>query len=593
MSLDPHSYARPSEARVVHVSLDLAVDFERRRLEGTASLDFQAAPGAREIVLDTRGLVIHAVTGPGGAPLGYELARADPLLGSALTIPLPESGARVSIRYSTGPEAPALDWLAPAQTAGGVHPFLFTQGHAIETRSYVPLQDSPGIRQTYDARISLPRPLTAVMSAASIGRTDAPDGRSRVFSFEMKQPIPAYLIALAAGDLGFRAIGSRTGVFAEPATLERAANEFVELERMMEAAERLGGPYRWDRFDVLVMPPSFPYGGMENPRLTFASPTIVAGDRSLTTVVAHELAHAWAGNLVTNATWNDFWLNEGVTVYLELRMNEALWGAERAEMLKTFGWRELEAQIESAGAASPDTRLRYDMTGRDPAEGVTPIPYLKGAAFFWSLERALGRPRIDRWLRGWFDRRAFTSVTTDTLLCDLDEHLFEGGAPPFDLSRWIDQPGVPADGAPAPSRALDEIDAAAAAFAGGALARSLGAEAWIPAEWRLFLGTLLRAPIGPERLAELDGAFLLSKSGNAEVLFAWLRLAARTHWDPALPAIERFLLETGRGKYLRPLYTELLASEWGSALAERAYAAARPRYHALVRAALDRLLARG
>lgn len=592
MTSDPHSFARPQEARVTHVSLDITLDFEARRLHGSATLDLAVAPGAREVVLDTRGLEIEEVTDGAGTPLPFTLGAPDPVLGSALSISLPPGTERVSVRYAAGPEADALQWLAPEQTAGGEHPYLFTQGHAILTRTWLPTQDSPGIRQTYDARVTVPRPLSAVMSAEHLPPVDAPAGDARIFAFRMRRPLSPHLIALAAGDLAFRATGPRTGVFAEPKVVERAAREFADLERMMDAAEALGGPYLWERFDVVVMPPSFPYGGMENPRLTFVSPSLIAGDRSLVTVVAHELAHAWAGNLIINATWDDFWLNEGVTVYVELRMNEALWGGERAGMLKVHGWRELSAEVERQGAASPDTRLHYDMRGRDPAEGVTVIPYVKGAAFLWTVEQAVGRERFDRWLRGWFERRAFTSVTTDHLLADLAQHLF-GVASwreiPVDVERWVYEPGLPAEAAPPPSPILEKVDASAADFLAGAPAAALGAAAWGAHEWRHFLGTLL-GELPPARLAELDAAFGLSSSDNAEILVAWLRLAARSRYTPALPAIERFLLAQGRGKHLRPLYTELLASEWGTPVARRVYAGARSRYHALVRAALDKLL---
>ncbi len=594
--VDPHSYARPDEARVVHVSLDLEVDFEARRLRGSATLDVALLRPTRELVLDTRGLVVEEVFGEDGEPLPFALAEADALLGAALTVTLPKpspsmrDATRVTIRYATGPGAPALDWLEPAQTAGGEHPFLFTQGHAIETRSWIPLQDSPGIRQTYDARILVPRALSAVMSAEQRGPTDAADPASRVFAFEMREPVPSYLIALVVGELGFHATGPRSGVYAEAATLARAAYELGEMEAMIEAAERLVGPYRWERFDVVVMPPSFPYGGMENPRLTYASPTLLAGDRSLTTVIVHELAHAWAGNLVTNATWNDFWLNEGVTVYLELRLNEALWGEERAGILQTFGWRELLAEAERIGAGSPDTRLRYDMTGRDPVVGVTAIPYLKGAALFWTLERRVGRERLDAWLRGYFDRHAFTSVTTDELVADLRAHLFIDEASPVDLEAWIDAPDVRAEGAPPPSPALARVDACAVAFAEGASPASLDVTTWRPQEWRHFLVSLQARALAHERLEVLDRVFALSSSTNAEILAAWLRLAAKRRYDPALPALERFLTENGRGKYLRPLYGELVATPWGASFARRVFDAARPRYHTLVRTALARLL---
>ncbi|MFO0761609.1 MAG: M1 family metallopeptidase [Byssovorax sp.] len=591
MSRDPHSYACPDEARVTHLDLDLAVDFDKKRIAGQVALDVTLAPGAHEVVLDTRDLELYAVTDAEGAPLPHRLGERDPLLGTSLTVDLSGGARRIVIRYTTGPDAPALDWLSPAQTAGGEHPFLFTQGHALQTRSYIPTQDSPAIRQTYAARITVPSPLVALMSAEHLGVTDAPGGAGKTFSFRMREPLPPYLIALAVGDLGFRATGPRTGVFAEPSLLDRAAHEFAEIERMIDVAEGLLGPYRWGRFDVLVMPPSFPYGGMENPRLTFTSAGLLAGDRSLTTVVAHELAHAWAGNLVVNANWDDFWLNEGFTVYVELRMNELLWGKERVGMLETYGWRELSAEIERLGPTSPDTRLCYEMKGRDPVVGVTVVPYLKGMSFLAALEKAVGRPRFDAWLRGWFDRHAFQSVTTADLEQDLGEHLFGGGPAPLDLDRWLRAPGLLPEAAPAPSRALAEVDARAADFLAGAPAVSLGAGAWCAQEWRHFLGTLLGKATS-EQLAALDDVFGLAESGNHEVRFAFLRAAARSRHTPVLPAIERFLGESGRGKFVRPLYNELLGSDWGREVAHRAYAASRPRYHRLLQGALDPLFSK-
>src|SRR5690606_15890638 len=297
-AVDIHSYARPVEARVTHVELDLTADFEARRLAGTATLDIAREAGADSVVLDVKTLEIEAVTTPDGHPLPYAFGPEDPILGRALAVKLPDGVDRIVIRYATSPDAAAVQWLEPAQTAGKRRPFLFTQGQAILTRTWIPTQDSPGIRQTYSARIVVPEGLRAVMSAEMLTPDGEPvEGRRgvRAYRFRMSEPIPPYLIALAIGELEFREVGPRTGVYAEPPAIEAAAAEFAELEEMLAAAERLYGPYRWGRYDVLVLPPSFPFGGMENPRLTFATPTVLAGDRSLVSLVAHELAHSWSG----------------------------------------------------------------------------------------------------------------------------------------------------------------------------------------------------------------------------------------------------------------------------------------------------------
>ncbi|MFO0616811.1 MAG: M1 family metallopeptidase [Polyangiaceae bacterium] len=589
-SVDPHSYGRPSEARVRHVALDLDVDFRAHVLRGKATLDLDVADFARSLVLDSRRLHVDRVVDAAGRALAFSIGAHEPVLGAPLTVELPRGTTRVAITYRTHADAEALEWLDPVQTAGGAHPFLFTQGHAIQTRSWIPLQDSPRVRVTYEARITVPRELVAVMSAEHLGGAPAGDEERSTFTFRMAEPIPPYLIALAVGDLATRAIGPRTAVFAEPSWIERAAHELGEAERMIDAAEALGGPYRWGRFDVVIMPPSFPYGGMENPRLTFASPSIIVGDRSLTTLVAHELAHAWAGNLVTNATWNDFWINEGTTVYLELRIHEVLWGATRARMLHTWGYRELVAEIERVGTSSPDTRLAYDMTGRDPAVGVTIIPYLKGAAFFWTIENRVGRPRLDRWLRGWFDRRAFQSVTTAELLADLRAELFTPADEPIDLEAWVSTPGVPDAAPPPPSELLDRVDAAAKALAAGTAPGAIDTRGWTPHAFRQLLGALLASPPPLAQLDALDAAFGLSASTNCEVTLPWLRLLVKLRGERAAAPVEAFLRSQGRARYLRPLYADLLEAPWGSAFAKRVYAEARPAYHALVRAALDALL---
>ena len=349
---DIHSFARPVEARVTHVALDLRADFAEKRLSGTATLTVARQHAATELVLDTRELEILRVTDGRGAALAHALAEADPILGRALRVTLPAPAEPVVVTYRTAPTSAALQWLAPEQTAGKRLPFLYSQGQAILTRTWIPTQDSPGIRQTYEARIAVPRDLRAVMSAESLTPDGPIVGQDRTFEFRLTEAIPPYLIALAVGDIQSEPLGPRSGVYAEPTVLKAAAFEFADLEQMVRAAESLLGPYRWGRYDLLVLPPSFPFGGMENPRLTFATPTVIAGDRSLVSLAAHELAHSWSGNLVTHATWSDFWLNESVTTYVERRIMEAIYGAERAGILEALAWRDLQDEIKRLGGPS-------------------------------------------------------------------------------------------------------------------------------------------------------------------------------------------------------------------------------------------------
>jgi aminopeptidase N len=586
---DPHSFSRPQEASVRHLRLDLDVDFAARRLAGTAVLELERSPRASELVLDTWGLAIEEVLDQRGAPASFELGADQGLLGRALTIELEPDTTGVSIRYRTSPEATALQWLEPRQTAGGRHPFLFTQSQAILARTWIPLQDTPSVRFTYEATVRVPAGLRAVMSAEN-PRAPSSDG---VHHFRMPQAIPSYLMALAVGDLGFRELGPRSGVYAEPAVVDAAAWELEPTEAMIDAAERLYGPYRWGRYDLLVLPPSFPFGGMENPRLTFATPTILAGDRSLVSLVAHELAHSWSGNLVTNATWNDFWLNEGFTTYFEMRIMEELYGRDKSESLALLSRQELEHEIEQIGAAAADTHLELDLAGRDPDSGMTPVAYDKGYLFLRLIEEAVGRERWDDFLRRYFDRFAFQSMTTARFLEWLERELLAHTPgvtlESLEVEAWIHGPGLPTN-APLPrSDAFARVDAELARWRDGVAAAELDARDW-DTQARLHFLRNLPADLSAERIAELDAALGLSATRNSEVLAAWLLYAIEHDYAAAYPALESFLLRQGRRKFLKPLYEALAATEAGRERALAIYRRARPGYHAVSVRTVDSIL---
>ena len=287
-AVDPHSFAKPLEARVTHVALDLDVDMAGKRIAGTAALDVDAKPGVGTIILDDKGLDIASIDDGHGKALSWQVGAVDPKLGAPLTVQI-GAARHFVVHYKSAPDAGALQWLTPAQTAGKKLPFLFSQGESIENRSWIPTQDSPGIRQSWEARITVPTGFTAVMSGQKDERPDTasiPVGKAR-FAYRMQHPVPSYGIAIAVGDLAFRSLGPRTGVWAEPATLPAAATELADSEKMVSAAEQLYGPYKWGRYDVIVLPPSFPFGGMENPNLTFLTPTFIVGDKSLEIGRAH------------------------------------------------------------------------------------------------------------------------------------------------------------------------------------------------------------------------------------------------------------------------------------------------------------------
>jgi aminopeptidase N len=588
-SHDPHSFAQPDSARMTHLSLDLKVDFKRQVLEGTATCLVDVKPGAPAVLFDTRDLSIASVAVDGQPVRDFQLGDSVEFLGRALRVPVTEGKHAVLIRYSTSPKAAALQWLNPQQTAGKKQPFLFTQSQAILARTWAPVQDSPGIRFTYDATLRVPDGLMAVMSAEN------PVARSQdgIYRFKMEQAIPAYLLALAVGDFDYHRYDHRCGVYAEPTTMGAAADEFTDLPKMIAAAEQLYGPYAWGRYDLIILPPSFPFGGMENPRVTFATPTIIAGDKSLTTLVAHELAHSWSGNLVTNATWNDFWLNEGFTVYFENRIMEALYGKDFADMQRRLGQDDLLETVNDLGAANPDTRLKLDLKGRDPDDGVSDIAYEKGNNLLLVIEQYTGREKWDRFLNDYFRKHAFSTMTTEAFLEELRAGLFAqdpGGWDSLKIEEWVYRPGLPANMLRIESERFNKVEQVVANWKNGVVPTKEATNGWSAFEWVHFLRSLPDS-LSQQDLRYLDDTFGFSRTGNNEILFAWMEYAIRAGYSTVYPALESFLTEVGRRKYVKPLFQALLKTPQGRVEAQKIYAAARPNYHPITQATVDELMA--
>lgn len=585
---DVWTYAHPAEARVTHVDLDLDVDFAAKVVRGTAVLDVLAGRGAKAIVLDTLELDIFSITDERGRKLAYTVGARDAELGSPLTIQL-NGAKRIRIAYASRPGARALQWLTPEQTAGKRHPYLFSQGQAINNRSWIPTQDSPGIRQTWRAKVTVPEGLTAVMSARADVAGGRPANGKRAFTYTMTHPVPPYLIALAVGDLRFRSLGPRSGVWSEAGMLDKAAAEFADVERMIDAAQALYGPYRWGRYDMLVLPPSFPFGGMENPNLTFLTPTIVTGDKSNTDVVAHELAHSWSGNLVTNATWSDSWLNEGFTTYFENRIMEALYGKERAAVNSELDFAGMVRDVKTAGGdAAPTTRLHGE-----PGETAGQLDYFKGSTFLRTIEYAVGRKRWDAYLRTYFDRYAFQPQTSAGFLADLRRNLIKGDRAleaKLQLDRWVYQPGVPSNAVHVRSATLARVDALLAAFNAGGPASAIDTTGWSTQQWKRFLDNLPRQQ-SAARLKQLDDALKLTNSPNAYVQSAWFDLAIANRYEPVVPALEDYLTRVGRNLLVTPLHRGLKAQgEWGEPIARRIFTKAKPGYHPVTVGAVMRIL---
>jgi aminopeptidase N len=566
---DPHSFALPGNVAVRHLALDLTVDFAKRTLAGTAKLSLTRTDAKAPLVLDGDRLAIEAVSDCAGKPLTFKVgARSSG--GEPIRVEL-GAGDCVEIKYRTSPDASALLWVDPSGTAGQTEPMLFTQSQATHARSWIPLQDSPGVRFTYEATIHPPPGLWALMSAPN---PQAPPS-DNVWRFRQEHPIPSYLMALAVGDFAFRATGRRSGVYAEPSVVESAAWEFAEVEAMIDAAEKLYGPYRWGRYDMLVLPPSFPFGGMENPNLTFLTPTVISGDRALVSLIAHELAHSWSGNLATNSTWNDTWLNEGFTTYVEQRIMEELRGKETSDVGWNLGRKEVEEAVAKHGKG-PATRLAHNYgRGTDVDDIPTGLAYEKGALFLRTLEQAYGRAAFDTWLRGWFDRHAFRAV---------DSRMFEAEIKQLgnkvDIAKWLYEGGMPADAAPAPSTRAAAIEQLASKPG------DIDATGWTTMDWVVFLKALPEGTAAA-RLKALDERYKLTVTTNREIAMHWLPLLVKADVRDASTAVEAYLMTVGRVRMVRPLYTAMMkGNEFWRALGASTFERAKPKYHPITRGAL-------
>ncbi len=577
--LDPHSYNDSSQPEVAHLDWHAVVDFATHRLACEARLTF-GRPVSGALDLDTRELEIESVLGSDGEPVPYQLHEAEAILGARLRLELPAGTEAVRIRYRTSREASALKWLTPLDAK----PFLFSQCQAIHARSVVPIQDTPRIRIRYRAELTVPKELRGLMAAALVRRDESPgDGGGAVEVWEMPQPIPPYLFAFAVGELASRELGPRSRVWAEPAVLERAAWEFAEVDQMLTTAEGLFGAYDWDRFDLLVMPQAFPYGGMENPRLTFLTPTLIAGDRSLVSVVAHELAHSWTGNLVSNASAEHFWLNEGFTVFAERRIVEAIYGADVCALQAALGRRDLDDALRRFEKLPELTKLETRLEGIDPDESFSEVPYEKGYLFLRTIEEAVGRDAFSAFLKRYVSTFRFSAITTADFAALVEEAL-PGVLAKVGGEEWMHAPGVPAN-APAPrSQRLEALERIGARVPTEAEART-----FTPTEWQLYLEAL---PHPAERalVDELDRRFQLTRSTNYEVLVSWLQLAVESGYDPALPRVEEVLGRVGRMKYLKPLYVTLAKGPATRALATRCYNRFRDAYHPIAQQVIESIL---
>jgi leukotriene-A4 hydrolase len=596
---DYHTYANVDQFRITNLQIDLKVDLKQQSIDGVAVLNIKRLdPRATQLVLDTKNLMIIGVGQKAPDLLGataksqtvwvsrpFRLEKPDPILGSAMIIDLPPSkrpSETLRIDYETLPAADssapsnssALQWLSAKQTARH-KPFLYTRSQPIGARTWIPLQDTPQVRATFKAVVHTDSDFRAVMSVAN----DPKAKHNGEYTFSMPQPVPSYLIALAVGDLEFKETGLRSGVYAEKSTIKEAAKEFADTESMIQAGEKLFGPYRWGRFDVLVMPPGYPQEGMENPCLWFISATFLAGDQKSSSLIARGLAASWAGNLVGNATWRDLWLNAGFSNYVEGRVLTQVYGQQRASMEAAVGQKNLRNDL--AKLAPTDQVLALDLQDRDPAEAFSAVPTEKGRLFFDYLDALYGREHFDAFLKGYFDRFAFKSITTEQFLSYLQENLLDrypGRVARDQVKAWIFSPGLPADALLPVTAMFQPVDEARAAWLKGMpLPKKFGAD-WTSQQWRYFLGNM-PAALTATQLAELDKAFGFTKSKNAGIAQSWFLLVIAANYQPSFASLEEYLIDVGRLKLIEPLYEMLMKTPSGTLFAKRVFAKARAGYH--------------
>lgn len=588
---DPHSFSKADEAVVKHLKWKAKVDFETKTIHATATYTIENNKNVDTIFLDSKALTIHEIRrNDREGALGYHSHQTGNFMGTKLAIPISEETESISIDYQTTEGADALQFLDPQQTKGKKHPFLFTQSQAIMARSWIPCQDSPGIRFTYEAEVEVPKGMLALMSAKNPTSKNE-DGH---YSFKMTQAIPSYLMALAVGNISYQSLGRNTGVYAEPEIIDAAAYEFAKMQDMVDTAEALYGKYQWGKYDVIVLPPSFPFGGMENPRLTFATPTIIAGDRSLTALIAHELAHSWSGNLVTNATWEDIWLNEGFTVYFENRIMEEIYGKDFANMLAILSLQDLKEEIEylKSENRAKDTRLKVNLKGRNPDDGLTGIPYDKGYFFLRLIEETVGREQWDNFLKEYFDKYAFEVMTTDKFLAELRSELLdqnENWKDQIQVDQWVFGEGLPENCPIVESGKFKEVEQEYQLWIDGQEPKQLKTDEWMTPEWMHFV-RLLPENMTAEQMAALDKHFNFTIIGNSEIQAAWLEKVIPNNYQSANKPTEAFLIEVGRRKFLVPIYKAILKSDAGKERAMEIYEKARPNYHAVSRQTIDELL---
>ncbi len=623
-TIDTTSLSNPDDVVCTHIHLTWTVDFAANTISGRATHSMQVQrDGVVKACFDSSDLSVSA-SFVDEAKVSLQIDDKHKALGTRLSVPIPDakrtkgSKFEVSFDYTTSREASAVQWADAAATADKKHPYVYTQCQAIHARSLLPCQDSPGVKCTYSADVTAPEWCTVLMSAVSLG-TERGGGKS-VHKWHQKVPTSAYLIALAAGNLVSRELSHRVRIWSEPSVVDQAASDFSQTEDFVAAAEAITDcPYQWGRYDVLCMPPSFPYGGMENPCLTFVTPTLLTGDKSLADVIAHEIAHSWTGNLVTNKTWNHFFLNEGWTMWLQRKIEQRVkGGVEYFKLSAQSGVAHLREDIEHFGADSPNTVLVVPLGDQDPDDSFSGVPYEKGFSLLYYLETLVGTPNFEKFAKLYVNTFKFKTVTSGTFkdcfleFCRTPTTLTEAQKKAVEKIDWnnlFHAPGMPVavhDFSNSLSVGSKELAQKwISAFVSGTYVAgsftSTGMAGWSTQQKLIFLDCLLEhsdanGALSSQFLEQLDNTYAWTTLQNAEIRLKWQSLCLRGEYALILPHVQEFLLKQGRMKFVRPLYRLLGNSKIGAQLAFDLFAEHSSIYHPIarkmIRSDLDKIKAK-
>jgi len=581
---DPASYADLTQGKIKHIDFRIGVNFSTRTLDVEARYQLQE-PVQGSLYLDTFKIDLKSAH-TDAHELEWKFDTEDDVLGKRLHLKGLKGDSTFTLTFRTSPESRALQWLKASQTAGGTYPFLFSQCQSVHARSVFPCQDTPSVRFTYSAEVEVPQGLVAAMAAEQTGVQK--ESGLTLFRFTMPQPIPSYLFALAVGNLAFRELGPRTGIYAEPETIEAAAWEFAENELKMNEAEKLLGPYLWGRYDVLILPPSFPYGGMENPRLTFLTPTVILGTRGYTFLITHELAHAWTGNLVTNATWQDFWLNEGWTTYAETRITEVLEGKDVADLHAVYDEKRLIAVMEQVGMDSPYSALKLPPDEKDADRFSTIIPYYKGCYFLQECEYVVGRERFDEFIQKYMARFQFQSLTTEAFLDFLKTELPEAFEK-VNVQQWIYEPGLPEERRKPKSHLHEEVERALDDYRQGNKPTREQIGNWHRYQILSFLQGLPRK-ISIEDCQYFEDILELEKRNDVSFFYHFFLIAIASGYQVVLPRVEQFVEKIGRMLYVLPVVRAMSEAEWSRGYIRPLLERVRDRHHQITVRAMGEIL---